>query len=399
MPGKLKQMKSPLHELSKKMNAYISRFSNTNQQFELRDITEKFSLDALAICVFGFKTDSFTKDTSKFLKDANGFFHVVSEADDDSQLSNPKKLIRYFKEKWINLPFYIPNSIKQFLQNIKMNMFCHFLANDHARYLMQVVEKRKASGKTDNDLIGMMMEAIERPSKYEMENDADQYERDVNIHRNKPKEKLSRDSVISTALLMLSAGYDTTGTAMAFVLYELASNPDCQEKLLKEIKQAQNDVSKMPYMDAVIHESMRKHPLLANLERVCTEDHRFEGHDYEVKEGEMIRVSNIGICLDPDIFPEPQKFCPERFLKNDSNNMNRIPWSQYRNKNPFAFSLGQRNCLAMNFAMYEMKVGISTLIREFKLIRGDKTPEKIKWNPLSILGVAKGGLWIKCERR
>lgn len=386
------------------MNNHVFQLAEDDQEIEVREITEKLSLDALAVCVFGFPTDSFSSKyrSSKFHANAKGFFQKVSNADKEQNLSTYSKMLLRWKSFKIYLDFHIPNIIKQILHQLGFNVFGHFLANEHSIQLMsacsQVLEKyNKKKGNQVDNMMSMMMEAIHQPPKFsQQELDADQYEKDAKIVGKIPIGQPKDNDVISAALLMLSAGYDATGTAMAFVLYELATNPNCQSKLLSEINQAKEGDLDIPYLDAVINESMRKNPILANLERVCTEDYHFEEHNYKIKKGEMIRVSNVGICLDPDIFPKPHQFYPERFLNDGS--MNKSIYKN-QNKNPFAFGLGPRNCLAWKFAMYEMKIGIIGLVKEFKLIPGDKTPEEIQWNPLSILGVSKDGLWIKCKKR
>ena len=382
------------------MNDYISAFAESNKEFEIREITGKFSLDALANCVFGFQTDSFEKQNSPLLEWLNGFFQTVTDENEQKDLSTAKRVLHTMKDLKVFLDFYLPTFIKKAGGKLGLNFFGHFLANDYAMFLMQKVERRRASEKKNNNLVGMMMESIEKKSINIFEDDSDEYEIDTRIPGKYPREDVSSEDVVATALLMLSAGYDTTGTSMAFVLYDLATNEECQDELLKEIKTTKN-VDDMPYLEAVIHESMRKHPILANLERVCTKEYSIDGldgKDYVIREGDMIRVSNIGICNDEDIFPDPQKFRPERFLDDQEDEED---WSKriYKNKNPLAFSLGPRNCLGMKFAMLEMKLGIIGLIREFRLIPGESTPEEIEWNPLSILGLAKDGLWIKCERR
>jgi cytochrome P450 len=288
-----------------------------------------------------------------------------------------------------------------------VNVFSHFLANEHAKFLMNVIEgtlkQRKESEVKRNDLIDMMIDAINQESpNADQEEDlhaVDQYEKDTEIVGITKKKKLSHDDVIATALLMLSAGYDTTGTAMSYILYELALNQDCQETLLEEIREASEDVNNMPYevlqslpyLDAVIQETLRKHPVIANLERLCTKDYKIPGHEYVIKKGDVVRVSNVGICFDPDIFPDPKKFNPERFLKENITNRN--PYSY------MAFSLGPRNCLAMRFALFEIKVCISNLVSNFKFVPSTRTVNEVEWNPRSFLGGAKGGLWIKCEKR
>lgn len=263
-------------------------------------------------------------------------------------------------------------------------------------------KQRKASQTKRNDLLDMMIEAVEGTSGDVQEDDihaTEQYEKDAKIVGNIKKKTVSYDDVISTALVMLAAGYDTTGTTLSYILYELALNPDCQDTLLEEIEEAATDVNKMsyetiqslPYLDAVIHESMRKHPIVSMLTRVCTKDYKVPGHSFTIKKGLEVFVNYIGICYDPEIFPNPKEFNPERFTKENTSKRN--PYTA------MGFSVGPRNCLAMRFAMFEMKVCLSNLVSNFRFFPCEKTVSDVEWDPKSMLGAAKGGLWIQCEKR
>ena len=64
-----------------------------------------------------------------------------------------------------------------------------------------------------------------------------------------------------------------------------------------------------------------------------------------------------------------------------------------------AFSLGPRNCLAMRFAFFEMKVAISHIVSKFKILQTEKTCKNVKVDPRSVLGAAKGKLWVRFEER
>jgi len=406
--GNLKNMDNLLKEISGKMKKFVSQFADRGTRLELRGITSKFSIDVLAQCVFGFSTDSFCSrsQNSKFLKNAKGFFIKASNAN-IKENSTMYKICRRLKSFKLWMDFHIPNIVKNIAERLGFHFFGHFLANEHAQQLRAasktVVEKYLRNDEYKNtriqgtNIITMMMEAIRNPANLpKQDTDADQYDKDTRIPGKIPLDMPKDDDVIAAALLMLAAGYDTTATAMAFVLYELASNPKCQANLLKEIKQSKDGDIDIPYLDAVIHESMRKNPILANLERVCTdEEYHFDGHNYTMKKGEVVRVSNIGICLDPDIFPEPHKFYPERFLNDRTMNQ-----SIYK-KSSFAFSLGPRNCIARKFAMYE-KIGIVELVKEFKLISDETHEDEMREkerNPWSILGLAKDGLNVKFQKR
>ena len=109
------------------------------------------------------------------------------------------------------------------------------------------------------------------------------------------------------------------------------------------------------------------------------------------KEGELVRVSNMGICFDPEIFPNPEEWNPENFSKD--NRANRSPYSF------MGFSLGPRNCMAMRFAIFEMKTAISGLVSRFKILPTDKTIRNAEIGPANILGASKDGLYVKFESR
>ena len=150
-------------------------------------------------------------------------------------------------------------------------------------------------------------------------------------------------------------------------------------------------VQSLPYLDAVVHETMRRHSVISALERPCTKDYKLPNTDLVIKKGELIRMSNMGIFSDPDIFPNPQEWNPDNFSKE--NRASRSPYSFV------AFSLGPRNCLAMRFALFEMKVAISYMVSKFRILPTAKTTKNVEVDPRHILGAAKGGLWVKFEER
>ena len=379
-----------LQEINKKMNNYLSQLADSQEIFETKEVCGKFVLDGLASCAFGVETGSF---------------------DDDSEfLSHAKKVFGGFSGfsflKLLYLPL-TPNIIKKAAAKLGIvSIFRNVLANEHTKFLMHVVEEsfnqRKASQTKRNDLLDMMIEAVDGTVDEVQEEDihaTEQYEKDAKIVGHVKNKTLSYDDIISTALLMLSAGYDTTGTALSYILYELAINQDSQDTLLEEIKEAASDANKLSYetiqsltyLDAVIHESMRKHPIISLLTRVCTKDYKVPGYNFTMPKGMEVLVNNVGICHDPEIFPNPKEFIPERFTRENASKRNPYAW--------MGFSLGPRNCLAMRFAMFEMKVCVSNLVSNFKLLPCDKTVRDVEWDPRSFLGEAKGGLWIKCEKR
>ena len=411
--GKLRKMVPLLQQINSKMNAYVSKLAKNEVEFETRSLTGKYSVDGLASCAFGVEAGSFDDENSEFFLHAKGAFGILTQEEDpNKKKSLLEKITRVFRIIRIVTSFLIPNVIKKAAAMFGfVDIFANFMANEHSKFLMSVIEssiiERKTSQTRRNDLVDMMIDAINEDPRDASEDGVEdnllpteQWEEDSKIMGfTRKKKNLSHDDVIATALLMLSAGYDTTGTAMGYILYELALNPDVQEKLLEEIREVAPDakdipyetLQSLPYLDAIIQETMRKHPVVPYLERLCTKDYKIPGHDYTVRKGDNVRVNNAGICFDPDIFPDPKSFKPERFLKENSGDRN--PYSY------MAFSLGPRNCLAMRFALIEMKMCITNLVSNFRFFASSKTVKEVEWSPTSIFGLAKGGLWIKCEKR
>ena len=302
-----------------------------------------------------------------------------------------------------------PNLIRKLAVSVGLEEpFTFPFANDHSKFLMHVIDQsfklRKGSSSKRNDLLDLMIEAVEGHLENTEEHDlhaSDQFEKDAKLIGHVKKKNLSYDDVVSTAMLLLSAGYETTGTALSWILYDLAMNPNCQDTLYDEIRDAGNDASKLsyetlqtlPYLDAVIHESLRRHTPISWLERVCTKDYKVPASNIIIRKGDIVRASNAGVCLDPNIFPNPLDYNPENFLKEYSSNRN--PYSFLN------FSLGPRNCIGMRFSMFEMKVCISSLVSKFDFFPCEKTTkyENLDYDPTDVFGRPKHGLWIKCEIR
>ena len=193
----------------------------------------------------------------------------------------------------------------------------------------------------------------------------------------------------------MQAGYDTTALTMANILYELTLNPDCQKKLQEELSDADLKdyavLQYLPYLDAIIHETLRKHPVLTALGKICTKEYKISGTNLIIKPGDTVHINAIGIQYDPKYYPNPETFNPENFSKERKDE--RSPYTF------LAFNQGPRICIGMRFALLEMKICISHLLSKFNFIPCEKTKRNFEVDTISFLGGIKGGAWVKCERR
>jgi cytochrome P450 family 110 len=153
---------------------------------------------------------------------------------------------------------------------------------------------------------------------------------------------------------ILSAGHETTGTALAWTLYELGRHPDILEKLRVELESTGHEpdperLLTLPYLNAVCNEAIRLHPILAECARVPMQPMEILGRTIPV--GRALVVSIAGIHHDSTVYPEPQRFIPERFIEKKYNVHEFLP-----------FGGGHRRCLGAGLAQYSMRIAIAQIV-------------------------------------
>lgn len=122
-------------------------------------------------------------------------------------------------------------------------------------------------------------------------------------------------------LTFFLGGTETISNSLAHLLLELALNQDIQEKLYQDLIDCYpedhvsfDDVGKSKYLECVVNESLRKYPAINRIFRIALED--CDLGDFKVKKGQTVGVSLYNLHHDPEIYPEPDRFYPERFLDN-----------------------------------------------------------------------------------
>jgi cytochrome P450 len=169
------------------------------------------------------------------------------------------------------------------------------------------------------------------------------------------------DAAIRDELLtILLAGHETTATALAWALYEVGRHPDVLRRLREEIAGVwpaadPGTIARLPYLSAVCDETLRAHTLLAEVPRLCVAPLACLGR--YIPAGHAVDVSIMAIHHDPDLYPEPDAFRPERFLERSYSAFEFLP-----------FGGGDRRCLGAGLSDYEMRLVLAEVVQhwEFK---------------------------------
>lgn len=185
------------------------------------------------------------------------------------------------------------------------------------------------------------------------------------------------------------AGYETTATALTYATYELALNPDLQDKLYDEVTASLNangsidyDVlCRLPYLDAVISETLRHHPPIAKTTRIATREYNVGSTGVTVYAGQQVDIPIYAIHHDAKYYDNPFEFDPERFMPHNRQNL--VPYTY------IPFGGGPRNCIGVRFALLETKFALAQMVRRYTFFRCSETDVPLINDPKAMLSVPK----------
>ena len=185
------------------------------------------------------------------------------------------------------------------------------------RLIYEVIEVRRAerSAEHRDDILSMLLSAVD-------EDGSGMTDRQL------------RDELLT----LLVAGHETTATGLAWAVERLAHYPDKLERLAAETRAGDDR-----YLKAVVYETLRLRPVISLVNRTLKAPMRFGG--YDLPAGVKVVPSIYLVHRRPDVYPEPERFLPERFLSRPPGTYTWIP-----------FGGGVRRCLGGAFAQFEMEV-------------------------------------------
>jgi cytochrome P450 len=173
---------------------------------------------------------------------------------------------------------------------------------------------------------------------------------------------MSDDLITSESMQLLVAGHETSSNALSWLLYLLSSRPDCVDKVRQEFDSVLGgkplsyaDVPKFEFTTQVIMEALRLYPPFWMVDRMALRDDR--AGDVDIPRGSTVVVFIYGAHHAPQFWENPESFDPERFSK-----------AKEKLLTPFAhlpFGAGPRGCIGGNYAMLQMLMILSVLLRKY----------------------------------
>ena len=346
--GKIKRMFGVFDESGNKMVQFLKQEllkPNGSSSIEMRNVCGRYTMDVIASAAFGVDSQNFENENSPFA-------------------INGRKIQDNFKPM-LMLKFMFAMLLPKLAKYFKFRFFDEDAIDFLESVVKESIRRRKELGEKREDFLQLMMEAQNNQLKSdEKDEHVEDFERDAVLQNSGRKAELTDEVLIAQCNLFFFAGFDTIETLLMFAAYELALHPDCQERLFHELKEAAlnnggklnyDTITQLKYLDMVVSEILRMYSPGVRLERKCNKDYKVPDSDYIIKKDTHIVIPVLGIHHDPELYPDPEQFDPERFTAE--NKALRHPYAF------MPFGMGPRNCIGKIYLKQSL---IATLIKLWK---------------------------------
>lgn len=367
--SKMRMMWSLVKEVGEEAVKYVNE-NMKDDRFEInsKDFYSKLTIDVISTCAFGLKVDS--------IRDPDNQVHYhASRAFDFNSVSQQIK-------------FLLAYSVPKLANRLGLTLLPPDTSDFFNKLVKDTLEHRKRTGTVRPDVLQLLLQAMEGKLVDEKEEDQDTELEFAAVKEGNGVGHKHTDwtysEIAAQCFVFFIAGNETTSLLLSFGSYELAMNQDVQEKLYNEIKATKNSLNgkpitydilqKLPYLDSVISETLRKHPAGFILDRVCDKDVQIDtkdGDSFIIPKGSEIWINVIGMHYDHRYFPAPERFVPERFMPENRDKI--IPGTF------IPFGVGPRACIGSRFALMEAKVLLYHIISEFSIEPCEKTITPLRY--------------------
>ncbi|XP_075432326.1 cholesterol side-chain cleavage enzyme, mitochondrial-like [Ascaphus truei] len=176
------------------------------------------------------------------------------------------------------------------------------------------------------------------------------------------QEQLPLEDIKASVTELMAGGVDTTSMTLQWAMYELARSPGVQERLRSEVTVAReasgSDITTLlksiPLVKAAVKETLRLHPVAITLQRYTQRETVIQ--NYLIPQGTLVQVGLYAMGRNPDIFPSPERFSPERWLGRVSTHFKGL-----------GFGFGPRQCVGRRIAEMEMQLFLVHILENFKI--------------------------------
>ncbi|XP_053683840.1 probable cytochrome P450 9f2 [Sabethes cyaneus] len=359
-------------------------------EYDMKNVCTRFANDVIASVAFGIPVDSFRNPNNEFYLNGKDMFNF----------SSPMKIFKIF------LMFFVPYKLRK---KFNLDFFDNRITDYFMQIIMDTMKQREEKNIVQHDMIQMLMMA-RRGSLKHAKNEEDVKDagfatvEESSIGKTENSRVWTKHELVAQCFLFFVAGLDTVSTVMSFLVYELTINPDIQQRLYEEVLETDQNLDgkpltyeilqKMQYMDMVVSEGLRLWPPNVMSDRYCVKNYELDcgpGKKFIIEKGTTVWFPTAPIHHNPQYYPNPMKFDPERFSVENR--------SQIKPEIYLPFGIGPRNCIGSRLALMEIKSGVYHLLRKFSLEPTEKTQIPLRLAKHLMAVQAEKGVWVELKPR
>lgn len=139
-----------------------------------------------------------------------------------------------------------------------------------------------------------------------------------------------------------------------------------------------------------LSETLRKYPSATYTLRICNKTFKVPGTDITLYPGESVAIPIAGVHMDPEYYPHPKKFDPDRFTPENKAKRHRMAF--------LAFGEGPRHCVGMRLGMMLTKMAIAAIVNKFRVTISDTGNTSIQLSEKTVLLEVVGGIWVNFSK-
>ncbi|XP_026740682.1 cytochrome P450 6B2-like [Trichoplusia ni] len=357
--SKMKNMFPLINKCSFVFEDMLDREIGNSSVLDVRTILARYTMDCICSCAFGVETQTMEKPENNVFKRMGDLtmFSTVLPA-----------LKNIARSMWPSI-FYglgfrtISTDVDDFFNKLLTDIF----------------ENRNYQPTSRNDFIDYMLNL----QKNNLAGDGIMNLKSV--AGSKMTLEIDEKFLIAQCVLFFVAGFETSSTALSFTLFELAKNPEKQDKAIEEVdaylrrhenKLKYECVAEMSYLEACVDEALRLYPVTGVLLRETSVDYVFP-NGLKIEKGLRVHLPLYKLHYNPDYFPDPKEYRPERFYGEEKRNIK--PYTY------MPFGEGPRICLGMRFARMQMTAGLITLLKKYRVELAPGMKTDLEFEPKSIV--------------
>ncbi|NP_001104826.1 cytochrome P450 Cyp6AU1 [Bombyx mori] len=352
--GKLKNMVRVLSQTGDRFVDHVTNGVRLRPEQELVSLFLKYNIATIMACSFSMETDINDMQVYEMLN------------------------VAVFENSYISeLDMVFPGILRKTNRSIfgpTVNNFCY-----------EIVEfiKNERNGKpaNRNDMMDMLLGV--NCDKLKMKNGSEDFV------------EITEHVMAGQVFVFFAAGYVNNTITLTFSLYHLAKDQSIQERLMREIETVLENhnnvltleaINEMSYLEMIFLETLRMHPTTNTLQRSALEDYTIPGTDIEIEKGTLVLIPPLAFHHDEKIYPEPEKFDPERFSVENHKSRHACAF--------LSFGIGPRTCIGIRLAKLQYKVCMVKFLTKYRVAPSTRTKDAYKIDPLRTALEPEGGVYV-----